>query len=194
MLSEELTLRNYHYYWLLHTYGVPILDATTAKVTVQLRDHLLPVSGKTKSPRSQIPRWFSSTWYFPALNLRHPVNRADTSTHPISTPPQMSPLQVLLLDGDVETNPRLAPQCGTCRKSTTAKVELCCTCQKSIHQSSSGITRTMLKQCRQTNNYQCPNCRSVPRFSTANAESSSNSTTGQPAESATPQHISNAQP
>ena len=74
----------------------------------------------------------------------------------------MSLQQLLLQAGDVETNPGTAQQCGVCRKSTTAKAMICCTCQRSIHQSCSGMTRTMPKQWRQTNDYQCPNCRTVP--------------------------------
>ena len=83
---------------------------------------------------------------------------------PSPSPPQMSPQQLLLQAGDAETNPEPALRCGVCRKSTTAKAVICCTCQWSIHHSCSGMTRTMLKQCCQTNNYHCHNCRSVSNF------------------------------
>ena len=74
----------------------------------------------------------------------------------------MSPQQLLQQAGDVETTPGPAPRRGVCRKSTTAMAVICCTCQKSIHQSCRNMTRTMQKQWCQANNYQCPNCRSVP--------------------------------
>ena len=122
-------------------------------------------SGNTKNPQSQI-RWrFSITWNFPALRPRHPLIRATISTNPISpspTPQQMSLQQLLLQAGDVDANPGPAPRCGVCWKSTSVKTVICCTCQNSIHQSSSGMTRTMQKQWFQANNYQCPNCRSFP--------------------------------
>ena len=129
----------------------------------QLRDHLYVQSSKTKSPQSQICRGFPTTWDFLALSPRHPLTRADTSTHPHSPPPQMSPKQLLLQlqAGDVETNSGPAPRCGVCRKSTTAKAVICCSCLKSIQQSCSGMTRTMQRQWHQTNDHQCPNCRSV---------------------------------
>ena len=127
------------------------------------------VSGKTKSPRSQIRRGFSPTWDYPAISPRHSFTRADTSTNPLfpyHTPPQMSPqklhLQLLLQAFGVETNLGAAPRYGVCRKSTTAKAVICCTCQKTIHRRCSGINRTMQTQCCQTKDYQCPNCRSVP--------------------------------
>ena len=74
----------------------------------------------------------------------------------------MSPQQLLLQAVDVETNLGPAPQCAVCRKSTSSKAVICSTCQKSIHRCCSGITRTMLEQWCQANNYQCPNCRSGP--------------------------------
>ena len=75
----------------------------------------------------------------------------------------------------------------------TAKAMICCTCQKSTNQSCSGMIRTVQKQWRQANDYQCPtitilhydnNCRTVHNSQILCCKSiraSDSITTGQPA-------------
>ena len=116
----------------------------------------------TKCPRPLTRGGFAPTWEFPSLSPIHPPTRAGTSTIPLSTfphsPTNFSQQLLLLQAGDVETNSGPAPRCGVFRKSTTAKAVICCACWKSIHQSCSDMTRTMQKQWRQANDYQCTNC------------------------------------
>ena len=68
---------------------------------------------------------------FLALCPRHPPSRAKISTYP---------LPHILIEFSPATptdwwcwDPGPAPRCGVCRKWTTAKSVICCTCQKSIH-------------------------------------------------------------
>ena len=135
----------------------------------------------------------SSTRGFPALSPRYPPTTAHTSTSPPQEPPQQ-----LLQGGDVEIKPGPALRCGVGRKSTTVKAVICCSCQKSIHQCCSGMTRTMQEQWRQaimTIGVLTVALSQSIRSCAANVERSSESTTaGQRAESAKPQRISNAQP
>ena len=76
------------------------------------------------------------------------------------------------------------------------KAVICCTYQKSIHQSC--VTISMQKQWRQAPESQCPNSRPVPNSQILCCKcrkmDSDSTTTEQPAESATQQRIWNAQP
>ena len=136
--------------------------------------------------RSQICGVFSPTWNFPALSPRHPLTRADNSTHP----PLMSPKQFLPQAGDVEMNQGPAPLCGVCRKSTTAKAVTCCTCEKSTHQSCSDMTRTMQKQWHQAimtiNTLTAALSPTHTSCATNTERASKSTTTGLPAERAMP--------
>ena len=101
----------------------------------------------------------TDTWgVFTSQGLSGPKSQA--SQH-ISYPPQISHQQLLLPAGDVETKPGPAPRCEVCNNSATAKAVIFCTCQKSIHHSYNGITKTMQIQWCQINNHQCPDCLSV---------------------------------
>ena len=137
-------------------------DQSSAHLPTETTQHRGPsLRGDGQDEWSSITdtRGSSLTWDLLTQSPWHPPTRAGTSTHAQAPPQQMSPQQPLLLAGDVETNTGPAPRCGVCMRSTTVKAVICCTCQKSIHKSCSGMTRTIQNQWRQTNNHQCPNCR-----------------------------------
>ena len=58
-------------------------------------------------------------------------------------------------------NPGLTHRYGVSWKTTTANAVISSTCQKSIHQSGSCMTRTIEKQSHHANDYQCHDCRAI---------------------------------
>ena len=146
-------------------------------------------------------RGFSTTLDFPALIPRHPPTWAVTSTHPLSLPPQMTPQHLILKlyqkAGDVQTNPgphHVVDFAGSQRQQRPRYV---------VPAISKSTKVVALWPGRCENNGAKPmtiNALSAAlsitlRSCAAYAETGSDwSTTRQRAESATPQHISNAQP
>ena len=118
-------------------------------------------------------RWVFDHRYagvFTYLGLSGPNSQAPTNlgrhlhTSPLPSPTNDTPAshpKTLPKGWWCSDEPRTSPCCGFCRKSTTTKAEICCSSHKSIHQGCSAMTRAMWKQWRQTNDHQCPKCRSV---------------------------------